>query len=131
MVRTKICCMASIEEAKMAIRYGADAVGLVGRMPSGPGPIEDGLIRTIAGSVPPPIATFLLTCETSAEEIIAHHKRTFTNTLQLVDELAGKDYDKIRKELPFIKIVQVIHVTDESSVEEAIKISAYVDAILL
>src|SRR5436305_10750742 len=95
--KVKICCMADVEEARMAIRYGADAVGLVARMPSGPGPIDDQLIRTIAQSVPPPIATFLLTCETSAEEIIAHHRRTFTNTLQVVDELHGKDYERIRE----------------------------------
>ncbi len=75
----------------MATSYGASAIGLVGRMQSGPGPIEDELIKSIAIIIPPPIATFLLTCETSAEEIINHHQRTFTNTIQLVDELHEKD----------------------------------------
>jgi phosphoribosylanthranilate isomerase len=35
--RVKICCMASFEEAQLAIQLGAEAVGLVGAMPSGPG----------------------------------------------------------------------------------------------
>jgi phosphoribosylanthranilate isomerase len=130
-IKVKICCISSIAEAKLAMSYGADAIGLVGRMPSGPGPIEDELIKTIARTIPPPIATFLLTCETTAEQIINHHKRTFTNTIQLVDELREEEYTKIREAIPAIKLVQVIHVTDESSVEEAIKVSAHVDAILL
>ncbi len=130
-VRVKICCINSIGEAQMAMSYGASAIGLVGKMPSGPGPIEDELIKSIAAAVPPPVATFLLTCETSAEQIIAHHKRTFTNTIQLVDELPEKDYVTIKEAIPAIKLVQVIHVIDEGSIEDAIKVSEYVDAILL
>ncbi len=59
--RVKICCISSIEEAKMAIEFGASALGLVGKMPSGPGVISDELISTIVKTVPPPINTFLLT----------------------------------------------------------------------
>jgi len=130
-VRVKICCISSTSEAQMAMNYGAAAMGLVGRMPSGPGPIEDELIKSIAAAIPPPVASFLLTCETSAEQIIAHHKRTFTNTIQLVDELPEKDYVTIKEAIPAIKLVQVIHVIDEGSIEDAIKVSGYVDAILL
>ena len=129
--KIKICCINSITEAKLAMSYGASAIGLVGRMPSGPGPIEDELIKSIALTIPPPIATFLLTCETSAEQIINHHKRTFTNTIQLVDELPEKDYAIIREAIPAIKLVQVIHVINEGSIEEAIKVSKHVAAILL
>ena len=129
--RVKICCINSREEAKMAIDYGASAIGLVGRMPSGPGPIEDELIKDIALVVPPPIATFLLTCETDAQEIISHHYRTNTNTIQIVDELTDKNYQLLRKNIPNVKLVQVIHVIDELSVEEAIAVSEEVDALLL
>lgn len=129
--RIKICCIKSTEEAKMAIRCGASAIGLVGRMPSGPGPVSDELIREIALTVPPPVATFLLTSETSADEIIKHHKRTNTNTIQIVDALAQGTYDQLRNALPGVKLVQVIHVIDEESVSEAIRISRLVDAILL
>src|SRR5665647_299878 len=106
--KVKICCISSIAEAMMAMHYGADAIGLVGKMPSGPGLIEDELIRSIAIEIPPPIATFLLTSEIAAEQIIAHHKRTFTNTIQLVDELPEKEYAIIKEAIPTIKLVQVI-----------------------
>jgi phosphoribosylanthranilate isomerase len=115
----------------MAIRHGAAALGLVGKMPSGPGIITDETIYSIAQIVPPPIATFLLTSETIAQDIIEHHQKVHTTTIQLVDALTNRAYQNIREQLPNVKLVQVIHVIDEASVEEAIEISAWVDAILL
>jgi len=129
--RVKICCIASEEEARVAIACGASALGLVATMPSGPGPIPDDLILRIARLVPPPIATFMLTCEISAEAIIAHHRRTLTNTLQLVDEPEKGAHAVIKKTLPAIKIVQVVHVRDERSVDEALQVAEQADALLL
>jgi len=115
----------------MAIRFGASALGLVAKMPSGPGSISDLLILRIARSVPAGIPTFLLTSETSAGEIIGHHKRTHTSTIQIVDKPEQGAYEAIRLALPAIKIVQVVHVIDECSIDEAIRISQHVDALLL
>jgi phosphoribosylanthranilate isomerase len=129
--RIKICCISNEDEAKTAIGYGASAIGLVARMPSGPGPITDELIRKIAKTIPPPIGTFLLTSETSVKEIIKHHLRTNTNTIQIVDSLSKGTYSQLKTALPGIKIVQVIHVIDEKSVDEALAISEMADAILL
>jgi len=129
--RVKICCISSEEEAKLAIDYGTSALGLVGNMPSGPGVISDELILKIAKIVPPPISTFLLTSETSVEAIVAHYKRVQTSTIQIVDELKEGTYSLIREKLPSVKIVQVIHVADEKSVDEALKVSQQVDALLL
>ncbi len=129
--RIKICCIQNEQEGVDAIRFGAAAIGLVGAMPSGPGPISDEEIFRIARSVPPPIATFLLTSQQTAQGIIEHHKRTQTNTIQIVDELEGRDYKTIRTVLPSVKLVQVIHVTGEESVDEAWELAEFVDAILL
>ncbi len=129
--RIKICCIKSVEEAKTAISFGASAIGLVARMPSGPGPISDDLIKEIASTIPPPIGTFLLTSETSVNEIIKHHQRTYTNTIQIVDALSEGTYKQLKDALTSVKIVQVIHVINEDSVNEAIRLSASVDAILL
>ena len=129
--RVKICCIANEQEAGDAVSFGASAIGLVGEMPSGPGPISDEQILSIAETVPPPIATFLLTSQQTVQGIVDHHHRTRTNTIQIVDELIGRDYGAIRTALPHIKIVQVIHVTGDESVDEAAEIAAYVDVILL
>jgi phosphoribosylanthranilate isomerase len=129
--RVKVCCIASEEEAALAVRSGASAVGLVSRMPSGPGPIPESLIRDIARTVPPGIATFLLTCETTADPIIAQQKYTGANTLQLVDDVEPGVYAALRGALAGIRLVQVIHVRDESAVADARRVSPHVDAILL
>jgi phosphoribosylanthranilate isomerase len=129
--RIKICCISSTDEAKTAIEFGASAIGLVARMPSGPGPISDELIRQISKTIPPPIGTFLLTSETTVTEIVKHHLRTNTNTIQIVDSLKGGTYNQLKSALPGVKIVQVIHIIDERSVDEAIEISELVDALLL
>jgi phosphoribosylanthranilate isomerase len=129
--RIKICCISRENEAKTAIEFGASAIGLVARMPSGPGPISDELIRQIADTIPPPVATFLLTSETTVRKIIEHHNRTNTNTIQIVDSLLSGTYSQLKTALPCVKIVQVIHVIDERSVDEAIGISEMVDAIFL
>ena len=131
MVKVKICCISSIEEARLAVAYGAAAIGLVGRMPSGPGIITDELIHAIAKTVPPPIQTFLLTSQTTTDNIIEHHKKVNTTTIQIVDALSGREYHKIREAIPNVQLVQVIHVLDEGSIKEAIEISEFVDAILL
>ena len=129
--RVKVCCIASEEEAALAVRMGASALGLVSRMPSGPGPIPESRIRDIAGSVPPGVATFLLTCETTADPIIAQQRYCGANTLQLVDAVAPEVYPTLRHALPGIGIVQVIHVRDENAIDDARQVSPLVDAVLL
>ena len=129
--RIKICCIKSPEEAALAIACGASALGFVSAMPSGPGVISEDIISKIVPTVPPPIATFLLTCQESPENIIAQQRRCRTNTLQLCDHLPVSVYSRLRDELPGIALVQVVHVTDLASVDYAIAASAHVDALLL
>ena len=127
----KICCISSLEEANLAIQYGAKALGLVGKMPSGPGVISDELIQIIASNTPAGIATFLLTSETDFSSISDHHLRTGTNTIQLVDAVPTAVYLDLRRRFPLTKLVQVIHVVGEQSIEQALEVSPYVDYILL
>ena len=131
MTHVKICCIASIEEANTAIKYGASAIGLVSKMPSGPGVISEKTIKEIAEQTPPSILTFLLTSKQNVDEIIEQHRRCGTNTIQICDRIITGTHIQLKKALPGIKIVQVIHVTDNESINEAIEISKLVDAILL
>ncbi len=130
-INIKICCIGSLEEARLAIRMGASAIGLVGHMPSGPGIIPDETIAEIAKAIPPTIESFLLTSETKSENIIEHHRRTKTTTIQLVDKVSSKSYRDIRAALSDVKLVQVIHVLNEASVAEAIEVAKYADVLLL
>lgn len=131
MTRVKICCISSVEEAMLAVKYGASALGLVSAMPSGPGIIAENLITEIAERVPPGVASFLLTSKQTADEIIEQHRRCRTNTIQICDHLIDGKYSELKKALNGIKIVQVVHVTGEESLHEAVEVSKHVDAILL
>jgi phosphoribosylanthranilate isomerase len=131
LARIKICCISTIGEARMAIRYGASAIGLVSEMPSGPGMISEDTILEIAEYTPPGISTFLLTSKQSIDDIIEQHLRCRTNTIQLCDRLMVGTHSDLKKALPGIKIVQVIHVNGEESVKEAKDAAIGADAILL
>jgi len=129
--RVKICCISSIEEAQTAIRFGASAIGLVSEMPSGPGVISEELIGEIIRNVPADIDTFLLTCKQNPEAVIAQQQKTLVNTIQLVDAFPLSGYAILRQALSGIRIVQVIHVSGDKSIQEVAAIAPYVDAILL
>jgi phosphoribosylanthranilate isomerase len=129
--RIKICCVRSLDEAWMAIRYGASALGLVSAMPSGPGVIEETRIAQIAAHLPPGIGSFLLTSRQDASSIIEQQRRCGVNTLQLVDSVPPEGYAALRAALPGIAIVQVIHVTGAESLDEACRVAPYVNGLLL
>ena len=129
--RVKICCIASVEEAWMAIEAGASALGLVSAMPSGPGPIPEDLIAEIAATIPPGISSFLLTCLQDATSIIAQQRRLRVNTIQICDRLTEGSYQDLRDALPGISLVQVVHVTGPEAIDEAIAVAPHVDAVLL
>jgi phosphoribosylanthranilate isomerase len=127
----KICCIASLDEARLAIDTGASAIGLVSAMPSGPGPIDEADIAAIAAAVPPPTETFLLTALTDAEAVAAQHRRCGTTAVQLVDALEEVELRRLRRLLPAVRLVQVIHVSGPDSVDEARAAAPLVDTILL
>ena len=110
---------------------GASALGLVSAMPSGPGVIDEALIAEIIRTVPPSIGTFLLTSRQDADAIIDQQRRCRPNTLQLVDHVAEAELVKLRRALPGIALVQVIHVTGPESIDDARAIAAHIDALLL
>jgi phosphoribosylanthranilate isomerase len=129
--RVKVCCIASLDEARAAIDAGASALGLVSAMPSGPGVIDEATIATIAAGVPRDIETFLLTAHTDTAPIVAQHRRCRTTTLQLVDMLAPRELRELRRALPRVTLVQVVHVTGPSALDEALAAAPMVDALLL
>lgn len=129
--RVKICCISSVEEARMAIDCGASAVGLVSAMPTGPGILTEDQISEIASTVPPPIATFLLTSRQDAKEIIKQQQQTHVNTLQLCNRMPTEELRALHLALPNVRLVQVIHIAGADSLPQALAVEPFVDALLL
>ena len=129
--RVKICCIASLEEACLAVELGASALGLVSEMPSGPGVIPEELIAQIAAATPPGVDSFLLTSRQAAAAIIDQQRRLRVTTLQICDRLSTGAHAELRHALPGVRLVQVVHVTGPESVDEAVAVALQVDALLL
>lgn len=115
----------------MAIDAGADALGLVAAMPSGPGPISDREIADITAFVPPPISTFLLTAETTASAISDHIAATRPTTVQIVSHIDTAEAAKLSSLQPGVRRVQVIHVEDRSALDLIPVYAPFVHAFLL
>lgn len=130
-MKVKICCIASIEEASLALAHGAAALGLVSAMPSGPGVIDDESIRLIAAWAPTGLRTFLLTSRTDPREIARQALEAGVDTLQIVDALAPTAHAVIRAIAPRVRLVQVIHVRGPEAVDEALEAAPRVDELLL
>ena len=130
-IRVKICCISSPLEARDAVAAGADVLGLVSAMPSGPGPIEEDAIAEIVAGVPPGVATMLLTSRTDGPGIVAQLRRTRASIVQLVDEVPTLTYRILRDLAPSVRVVQVIHVTGPAVLDEALAVAPHVDALLL
>lgn len=131
MPRVKVCCIADVDEAKEAVDAGADALGLVSAMPSGPGVIDEETIAAVAAWAPRSVRTFLLTCLRDADAIAAQHARCRTTTVQLVDHVPHEHLRRLRALLPDTELVQVVHVAGAATIDEARAAAPWVDAILL
>lgn len=115
--RVKICCIRDVGEVEMAVAAGADALGIVGPMPSGPGPVDDGTARTLTAAVPAPVAPWLLTSEEEPDAILAHAERCGATTVQIVRHVPPAHHDALAKMAPWLRRVQVIHVEDAAALE--------------
>lgn len=130
-VQIKICCIASIAEAELALAHGANALGLVSAMPSGPGVIDDAVIADVAQWARGRARTFLLTSRTDPHAIAEQVARLAPETVQLVDALAPGAHATLRRLLQHTRLVQVIHVRSEADVVDALAVAPLVDELLL
>lgn len=131
--RIKVCCIASVEEAWVAVRHGASALGLVSPMPGvgGPGVIAMERVAEIAARVPPGVASVLLTPAQDAATVVEQQRLSRVNTVQLVHEVPLAELAKMREALPGIGIIQVIHVNGPAAVDEALAAARHAHALLL
>ncbi len=128
----KVCCIASREEAALAAAHGADAIGLVSEMPSGPGPIPEERIVDIALHAPPGPHRVLLTSLTHPRSIAEQVYRCGVDVVQLVDNIGDWNAERLREFLRDRLIIQVIHVRSADDVAYAQRAAKWwADAILL
>lgn len=115
----------------MAAEAGAAFVGLVGAMPSGPGPIPDHRIAAIAARVPAGVTAVLLSSRTRAADLARHAEDTGVAALQIVQTVPPSVRRELRDRAPDLTLIQVVHVEGPGSVEEALQAAEASDYLLL
>ena len=123
--------MASAVEARLAVALGADAVGLVGHMPSGPGVIGVAAAAQIAKEMPCGTDTFLLTSATRAKEIAQDLAVCLASAVQIVRHIDPGEYPELINAAPRVRRIQVAHIEDEGALDLLARYEPFVDAFLL
>jgi len=130
--RVKICGITTQEDAAIAIRLGADALGfLVGLLY----PTEDQLspekARSLVSSLPPLVTSVLVTHRSEISEVAPLVEAVQANTLQLHGDFSPPDILELRRRFQFLKIIKAVHVDGEGAIARALEAGPFVDAILL
>jgi phosphoribosylanthranilate isomerase len=130
--RVKICGIKSVEDARLAVEFGADAIGLlVGQLHNSPDFITPEQAKHIVGEMPPFVSTVLVTHLHDREKIAELVTDVCPSTLQLHGKSRPADTRFLRQQFPQLKISKALHANAEGVEDEAETWVKYVDAILL
>lgn len=129
--RVKVCCIATQEEARIAIEAGADALGFVSVQPPNSRTIPEHMISEIVADIPPVVASVVLTTEKAAEGISAHIQRTRPTAVQILNHIAPEELAQLARLEPGIRRVQVIHVERPEALDLIPAYAPHVHAFLL
>jgi len=114
-LRTKICGIRNFEDAQIAIKAGANAVGfLVGITHLAEDKIDKDDAKKIIEHLPPFISSVLVTHLTDKNEIINLATELKVNTIQIHDYIKPDEVVFIRKQMTNCKIIKAIHIMDEN-----------------
>lgn len=121
----------SENEACLALETGADFLGFVSEMPSGPGVMDLDDIGRIVSALPLGTQSILLASKQSVEEIVQQHKAVKTWGIQLVNSVSPEILSELRSRLPGVKLIPVVHVLNNTSIDEALNLGSCADYVLL
>ncbi|MGN6560252.1 MAG: phosphoribosylanthranilate isomerase [Candidatus Nitrosocosmicus sp.] len=136
-MKVKICGITNIEDAKQAIRFGADALGFqVGMRHKTEDEISPEEAKSIVALLPPFVSCVLVTHLQDAKTIISLLKLIpRITTVQLhEDDINLKEISAIREKIPSVRIIKAIHVVvdgSESPLQKLHKYDGIVDALIL
>ena len=132
MVKVKICANKNIYDAESCLIAKADIIGiLVGQEHNSNDFINKENAKEIVDYVNNRISVALVTHLKSASEIINLTKYIGNDIIQLHSDIAEEEVKKIKKELPFIKLIRLIQISKEGKVITDISKIKYVDYYLL
>ena len=132
-MKVKICGITNLEDARFAIKNGADALGFLVDVPEASEikRITKKAAKNIISQVPKNIWTFVLTISKNYLDIINLCRELNCTHVQIIEDIPSKDLIKIKNSIPNLKIVKAICVTSKSAISKAVRYSKVSDYILL
>lgn len=132
MVKVKICANKNIYDVESCLIAKADIIGiLVGQEHNSNDFINKENAKEIVDYVNNRISVALVTHLKSASEIINLTKYIGNDIIQLHSDIAEEEVKKIKRELPFIKLIRLIKISKEGKVITDISKIKYVYYYLL
>ncbi len=131
-MRVKICGTRNMEEARMIVASGADALGfLIGLVEPNPDQIAPEEAVEIIAQLPPSVSSVLVTQQTDPQVVADLCRRARASAVQLHGGFAPERIPALRQEVPSLTVIQVVHVTGPESRAAAQHAAKFADAILL
>ena len=131
-MKVKICANTSIEEAQMCLDAKADIIGiLVGQEHASSDFVDKQKAKEICNYINKRCDISLVTHLTDAEKIIELTEYIGNNIIQLHSDIKEEEVEKIKKRLPNIKLVRLIHVASDGTICTDYKKMKYADYYLL
>lgn len=132
MTHVKICGVRRVEDALLAASVGAHAVGvLVGRKHASPDFVDAELAAAIIRSLPPFCTGVMVTHWVDPGRIADTAQTIGVHAVQLHGGSPSEVAERLRKRLPYLKLIQAVHVTGPETMEAFRPYLGSVDAILL
>ncbi len=132
MVKVKICANRSIEDAKMCLDAKADIIGiLVGQEHESVDFVDKYKAKEITDFVDGKCDVSLVTHLTNADKIIELTNFIGNNIIQLHSDIIESEVEKIATILPNIKLVRLIHISQDGEIVTDYKKMKYSDYYLL
>ncbi|MFQ5823508.1 MAG: phosphoribosylanthranilate isomerase [bacterium] len=131
-MKVKICGITHIDDALIAVKYGADALGfLIGLDYPTEDTVAKEFAREVIAELPPFVSSVLVTHKTDLSTITNLCTFIRCTTVQLHGPVKPNDIRRIRAGIGAVKLIKAVHVINIEAIQKALNFAEYVDAILL
>jgi len=133
--RVKICGMKDLISVRMAVRYGADAVGFITEVPvDTPRKIDRETARDLVASTPPFVTSVMVCMPDDFEQAMELIDCVRPDAVQIHNSMVVEELNKI-KEVSRVKLIKTVHIDQDTDIGNTLayisQLEHIVDAILL
>lgn len=131
-MRVKVCGIRRAEDAVLAARLGADAIGmLVGQRHRSEDFLQPAQARAIAAACPPLVTPVLVTHYDEPAPVAAIARELRVTTIQMHSDCTAATLRELRLALPGVRLVRALHTADAHVLDSVRALAEWVDAFIL